>query len=86
MKGCLTVKGTKIELYRQKQVLHGTAGMEPFLSFTGVSRYQCKNPCYLKVCEIGSVLTVLFVVAWFTLRSRGEPALAMKHLRVLQFE
>ena len=50
-------------------MLHGMAGMESSLSCTGVSGYQCKKTCYLKVCELGAVLTVLFVVARFMLRS-----------------
>lgn len=57
------------------------AGMEPSLSCTGVGvQYQCKTPCYLKVRELGAVLTVLFVVARFMLRSHGDPALAVKHM------
>ena len=48
------------------------AGMESSLSCTGVSGYQCKKTCYLKVCELGAVLTVLFVVVRFMLRSSED--------------
>jgi len=56
------------------------AVMEPSLSCSGVSAYQCKQSRYLKVRELGAVLTGLFVVARLMPISRGDPALAVKHL------